>query len=222
MTGLNGSNMNPVKRERKRLGLTIEDMCARGGFSKTFIIKSEQGAYDKPSERLLAFFRGRSSRFDSADFIRKYRDWQALHRKENYGLLTPGFPLKEYLARLPKGQLPDDRFPVGPVGTTVNEPYPHPFEFWRMSSTKAPNLNQISKAFCIHQGLLFKFEHQSHLVNSVPEPIFRALIEAGYERSTLSSLELAFSEFKQYMRNLTLRVQDNGTIRRADTTAQLL
>ncbi|HET7713254.1 MAG TPA: helix-turn-helix transcriptional regulator [Patescibacteria group bacterium] len=214
------ASVNPLKMYRKRLGLTIDQLCYQARVSRSLVIKNEHGAYPVPSLTLIRFYQKRVPNFSKEALLVDYRDWQRHQRTANFGLLTPHFPLGDYLKELPRGVLPGQRDAAGhtPVGTNDNEPVPHPFEYWRLASYNQPNLNQISKAFCIHQGLLFKFEQQFHLVNSVPIPIASALIEAGYDQSSLAGLELAFNEFKQYMRNLSLRVQEDGFIRRADST----
>lgn len=196
--------VNPVKHLRKNvLNLTMEELCRACKVSKTLIIKNEQGCYPSPSAVLTLFFRRHVEYFDEQHFNDQYSLFQYHTRRLSYGLLLPNFPLQEYLNRLPVGAEPNTQI--------SNEPFYHPFEYWRMCSIKQPNLYQISKAFCTHQGILFKFENQHHLVNSVPDPLVSALLDAGYSRDTLIQLDLAYREFKQYMRNLNLRVSEGTT-----------
>lgn len=207
--------LNPLKVERKRLGLTIDSLCYRASVSKSLVIKNEQGTYPEPSPTILAYFTNEDPDFDSAECRASYRAWQRDKREQSYGLLNPHFDLRAYLRGLPVG---DD------IGKSQNgtEPYPHPFEWWRLRTVLQPNLNKISKGFCLQQALLFKFEQQAYLVNSVPEPITHALIEAGYDRRVLMDLEVAYSEWKQYIRNLSLKVDRSGIDRSTDSVTRLL
>lgn len=197
--------MNPVKAQRQKMRLTIDQLCHQADVSKSLVIKNEQGAYPEPSVTIVDFFYNNSDEFDKVEFTTAYYEWQSWQRKRNYGLLTPDFPLESYLKGLP-------------VGEAMVAPYKHPFLYWRQASFTHPNLNAISKGFCIHQGLLFKFESQSHLVNSVPQPIRSALLEAQYTERSLDRLELAYSEWKRYMRNLSQQRTHGGPNGPADTT----
>jgi hypothetical protein len=204
---------NPLKVERKRLGITIETLCYRANISKSLVIKNEQGTYPLPSPTILAYFTNEDPDFDSASCSADYRTWQRDKRESSYGLLSPTFNLTYYLRGLPVGDEDELR---------GDEPYIHPLEYWRINSLHRPNLNMLSKGFCLQQSLLFKFEQQAHLVNSVPDPICHALLEAGYDRRVLSDLETAYTEYKQYFRNLSLRVDISGIDRSADSVTRLL
>ena len=199
------NDINPLKTLRKSSGLTIEQVCYQTGLSKSLVIKQEQGTYNEISRTLLAFYKDVCpTDFSVVEVEVHYRQWQRKTRTNNFGMLSPHFPLADYLADLPVDT--SSHLPVGvAIGTRKGEPYYHPFEYWRLTSASSPNVNQISKAFCVQQAILFKFENQPHLVNSVPEPLFYALLQAGYQRSTLEALETAYGEYKQYLRNLALR-----------------
>lgn len=212
--------VNPFKEARLRLHLTIDQLVNRTGFSKTFIINLEQGRYPEPPESVLTAFENQFERnatsisFSRVAVLERYKHFQNVTRKHNFGLLIPTFPVGTYLRQLrtieQQGQLiqsPSERLSIV-----------HPFEFWRAASYNFPNLNTVSKAFCIQQGLLHKFETQPHLVNSVPEPVVSALLIAGYDPSVLEALELAFTEYKQYLRNRALD-KTNGTHRSAGATS---
>lgn len=181
---------NPLRQARKVCRLTIDQVVLKTGLSKSYIIKQEQGTYEEPSELLLNFYLSILGpyKFWRVEARKKYRAFQSAVRIANYGVLKEPFPLKKYLSTL------NDK-------KTVQ----HPLEFWREVSHHAkgqhPNLNLISKSLCIQQALLYKFEHQAHLVNSVPEPLIHALLEAGYSSETISGFDLAFHEYKRYLRN---------------------
>lgn len=166
---------NPLKRERLLRSLTLEALALKTGVSRMTIIRTEQGLYNVPSDRLLTFL-SPDSAVRRTGLQAEYQVWRKGRREASYGVL--------------------------PDAGGFNAIEAHPFVAWRESA--ALNQNQVAKAFCIHRATLYKFESQPHLLNDVPEDILEALIQSGYSTVTLQALRSAFSSYKTQVANHVL------------------
>lgn len=165
---------NPLKTLRESYNWTQEDFARFAGCSKLLVIRTEQGCYPAPPPVILDFLR-RSPRlkegdYDTEAFLAEYIEFQRLTRQENFGRLNPTY---DFEAASPT----------------------HPFVAWRESSNL--NATQVSKYYCVQQALIYKFEKQHYLLNSLPAPLVDALMESGYGQSLINRLAIAFDQFKQ-------------------------
>lgn len=173
--------MNPMKALRERLGWTQEDVARFADCSKNLVIRMEQGCYPEPPPVLLNFFlhnprvRNAIGQVDRLEVLAQYRQFQKETRIEHYGRLDPNYSfLLEF--------------------DLETDTPKHPFIAWRALTGLNPT--QIAKYYCLHQALIYKFEKQHYLLNSLPQPLVDALIESGYGPVIISRLEDAFFKFK--------------------------
>lgn len=201
---------NPFVTMRESRGFTLTDLVNLTGLSRNSIIRTEQGQYTEPPKALVDFYftnQNLNQSFNTnslnettlrsiynQELLSEYNRYKTFKRKANYGLLKDDvFSIREVFT--PYLLL---NAPVGAFSHLI--PSDHPFIAWRLGSgVKA--LNTIAKAFCLHQGDLFRYEKQPHKCNETPPPIIAALKVAGYSVDTCSTLELAFQAFKNKIRN---------------------
>lgn len=143
--------------------MTIDKVSSRTGLSKQYIIKAEQACYADPSDVLLRFYE-----VNLREVAKDYYAFQREIRLANYGKL------------------------IEPWHFMVNEVTDHPFINWRVCSGVGSR-DAISRYFCVHPAILFKFEHGR--ITTVPEHLVQALLESGYDAVTLTKLEESYQEF---------------------------
>lgn len=165
---------NPLKDLRQECNFTLEEVADRASVSKLFLIRAEQGCFSSCPERLVEFY-GRYVDLDYLETASKYLEFQSVTRVGNYGRLIEPW-------EFPK-EIPD-----------------HPFIHWRQCSGLKAQIS-ISKLFCIHPAVVFKFENKPRTINSVPQQLQDALLESGYERVTINLLSTAYAEFKDRLIN---------------------
>ena len=181
---------NPLVKMRRNLGLTQVQLAERTGLSRQIIIRTEQAQFPVPSQVLLDYFYEQSQYMDEEAVILNYVEFQKVIRAQNgvdsiNPVLLPTFPTRAYLAL----------FDATPI---------HPFKFWRTNSNPPVTVVHVAKCLCVHQGMLYKYEDEPHLVNTTPGQLVEALTDAGYPDSTLRDLQLCYNEFKEYHHQLAL------------------
>lgn len=164
---------NPFTSIRESLGLTADQVASDLSMHRNSILRTEQGQYDAPPEDLLEYYGLATHQRET--ILEKYSHWRVLMRQANYGLLH-----------------------VDKLGMQYSTTE-HPFKFWRLASG-VPALNTIAKAFALHQGILYRYESQSHLCNFTPLVIIEALTDSGYSSSITEQLETAFQTYKRVAR----------------------
>lgn len=181
---------NPVTDARLTLSLTQEELARQAYTTRNLVIKVEHGAYRKIPPAIMEFFAQRSDSlehpFDSQQFQQQYEEFQR-SRRETAGRFLGNFPLNNYLGLLSESE------------DNPEVPLLHPLEYWR--NLNNCSLNSLSNKLCVQQAVLYKFEKQPNLVNSLPKPLESALLDAGYTRATLGLFELAYIEYKRALRN---------------------
>ena len=184
--------VNPFTEFRKARHLSQDQLAIAARVSRGLVIRNEQAMYTNPSDKLLAYvakaaFPVGASQKVRADFIEEfiedYKAFQLSQRRTNFGYLSITFNITDYLA---------------------NNLEMHPMEYWRLHSVNSPNLSSVTRAFCVHQGILYRWEHEANLVNTVPSQLEDALLNAGYAFKTVEQLRLAYREYKKNERNKAL------------------
>ena len=77
--------LHPFKRIRRER-YSINDVCQMTGLTRTAIIRTEQGLYNRPPERVMALMREMSG-LNSDELMEQYIEWQRLHRLESASVL---------------------------------------------------------------------------------------------------------------------------------------
>lgn len=181
--------LNPLTAIRENLGLTVDQVAQDLSMHRNSILRTEQGQYASPPEDLLEYYGLHTHQRES--ILERYNHWRVLMRKANYGLLDQSI-LMQYNFSCDIG---------------------HPFKQWRLASgVKA--LNTVAKAFALHQGILFRYESQSHLCNFTPLVIIDALIDSGYTAAETAYLEDLFQWYKECLRD-SLTTTHSSSVERA-------
>lgn len=176
---IRGSRENPLVALRESAGLTVTQLASLANVTPTAIVRAEQAVYASPPPHILNTlwrYAPEDDLHDQVVFTAEYLDYQRNVRQANYGALDEPF-----------------NFPMGGDLDT------NPFVSWRLDSDN-PHLQArigVSKLYCVHPALVFKFEVQPHLCASVPGALRYALLESGYSKATLDSLETAYGVFKE-------------------------
>lgn len=183
-------NVNPLKSIRLSLNLTQDQVSESTGLSKSAILRAEQGVYPNISDALLSFYAQSCLQADLTfvpSVLREgYRSFQRLTRLRS-GPNPPVSASNGSRSDRLIGLMEPHRFRV-----TC-----HPFVEWRESM----DLSQIaiSKLYCVHPAMVYRFENQPHLCELVPEPLLEALREAGYSESTLDHLVTAYALHRSHL-----------------------
>ena len=170
--------MNPLRSLRESANLSLSQMAGRAGVTSQALMRAEQGVYSTPSPSILDALYGEadanddavSDLYDYGVLLADYHNFQKLTREDNYGSLEEPFLF------LDNGE--------------------HPFVDWRLRSGITARI-QISKRFCVHPALIFKFEMQPHLCQTIPKELVCSLLESGYTHSTMEEFEGAYATYKQ-------------------------
>jgi hypothetical protein len=152
-------------------------MADRAGVTSQALMRAEQGVYSSPSPSILDALWGEadandpavSDLYDYGVLLADYHNFQKLTRQDNYGSLEEPFTF------LNTGE--------------------HPFVDWRLRSGITARI-QISKRFCVHPALIFKFEMQPYLCTTIPKELVRALLGSGYTEDTMKDLADAYAMYK--------------------------
>lgn len=171
------SPVNPLVTLRESAGLTVTELSEYADLSLGAVIRAEQGVYTSPSQVLLDALWRRAPEDDLHDYgilLAEYHNFQELTRRSNYGALDTKFDFADC------------------VDTT---PATHPFLQWRIDSEIEARI-QISKLFCVHPALIFKFEAQPWLCATIPKDLLYALQQSGYDSDLLESFAAAYAVYK--------------------------
>ncbi len=183
---------NPLVRLRLEAGLTQVQLAEATNLSRQVIIRLEQAQFPEPLEPVLDYFYGEGWLDSYEGLLEEYFEFQRdVRTSVGAVLLEPAYPCRAYLGYL--------------GGLTSEATHPmHPFKFWRSVSPKYPSVSRVAKSLCVHQGLLYKYEDEPHLVNTTPGQLVEALTVAGYPSKSLDELQLCYNEFKGFHHQLAL------------------
>lgn len=174
--------MNPLRSLRESANLSLVEMADRAGVTSQALMRAEQGVYSSPSPSILDALWGEADANDAAvsdlyDYgvlLADYHNFQKLTRQDNYGSLEEPFTFLD----------------TGGLSSIE-----HPFVDWRLRSGITARI-QISKRFCVHPALIFKFEMQPYLCMTIPKELVRALLESGYTETTMEEFAGAYATYK--------------------------
>lgn len=184
---------NPLKAVRLTAGLSQQSVADLTHLSRLMIVRVEQGFYPEPPSALIEFLSNCSG--VRPHILREdYHEWQVDRRQLSYGLLMEPPPTP----------------PLSPVGLVLK----HPFKHWRELSPTSPNLTHVCKLFCLHQGLMYKFENSPHLVDSLPQPLVSALLESGYDPQTIKNLDRWYQMYLEHLKSIALGLDTGLSDRR--------
>ena len=169
--------VNPLKTLRDSAGLSVAELADAAGVSSQAVIRAEQGVYASPPPNVLDALWRYAPEDDLHDYgilLADYHNFQRLTRQNHYGLESGGL---------------DESYVFKPNKD-------HPFVAWRLDSGIEARI-QISKKYCVHPALVFKFEAQPYLCSTPPKELIRALLESGYSAKKLAEFEEAFAAFRK-------------------------
>lgn len=167
---------NPLVELREAAKLTVTELATEAGVSVSAVIRAEQAVYKTPVPKILDTLWEVAPEGDLHDYgvlMADYHAYQKDVRQDNYGLLDAGY-----------------QFPVGSLHPK------HPFLLWRLDSDVSARI-QISKAFCVHPALIFKFEVQPWLCAKPPGELIYALTESGYTNGILEKFGTAYVSYRK-------------------------
>jgi transcriptional regulator with XRE-family HTH domain len=170
---------NPITIMRKIAQLTQEQLANITDTSRQYILRAEQAVYaEAPVGLLMALVAQLADMdldygYDLDEMHAQYSDYQRAVRQEHYGILVP-FKADKFMALELSG---------------------HPFKYWRGASGVDSRI-AVSKYYCVHPALMFRFEEQTHLVNSVPGELRSGLLESGYSKELLDVLEEKYQNYR--------------------------
>lgn len=172
--------VNPLKVLRTSARLTMVDVANQAEVSRQYVIRAEQGVFASCPAILVEVLANHLHELDYVTIAAQYENWQMLRRKESYGSLSPNF---------------DFHLHIG-----FDNLNPHPLTHWREHSGITARI-QISKLFCVHPALIFKFEEQPWLVTNPPGELMTGLRQAGYTEDMLNHFSEAYALFRKVRRD---------------------
>lgn len=171
--------MNPLKQERQRRHLTIDQVAEQSGISRIAVIRNEQGCYVDPSPSLCQFYFDDNTDDDGlTEIFQQYHNFQKEQRLKSYGQLLPSW--LHSVALTPETQ-----------PRLIN-----PITEWR-------TISQLSKAkvstlYCIHPDIFPRLELRPHLVpHEFPKQFMQALLDAGYSEIELVVLQSHYQVWRK-------------------------
>lgn len=171
---------HPLKALRELSGLSMAQVALYSGVSKQHVVRCEQGVFVEPPLGifdLISEYLTDEDLISREEFTNAYIQWQLLQRL-NAGahlVLSKDFDFHTHKYH--------------------DESHTHPFTHWRLHSGVLSRIT-ISKEFCVHPGLMYRFEKQPWLCSTPPGELLRALKVAGYPPELLSKFTEAYAHYR--------------------------
>lgn len=168
---------NPFKNARLGLEKPMQQIANEAGLSKQALIRTEQGTYDVPPERLIEYYLDHGHSYN--ELVNGYREFQVATRQRHHKIFGEPFGRFVYSGKHPLDYLlticwsTADGTPVGPMNPT-----------------------EFSKLMCVNQSVVDYFLSKPHRQKSVPGPILRALRDNGYSVDVLNDFALAYEQYR--------------------------
>lgn len=159
--------INPFRTLRAENNLTIKDLCQRTYVSKQAVIRLEQGTFNEPLPSVLDWF-VKSYGLSELELCDRYAEYQNEVRKRHHHLFGPDL------------RVPND---------TV-----HPFRYLRDKINFS--ITEVSKALCVPQSALDRFEKKWRVQKTVPRTLTTALYGAGYSGHDLAIFQRQYEVFR--------------------------
>lgn len=172
--------INPFKDLRIASDWTMVEICNRAGISKQALIRTEQGTYEYPPERLLDFWSNEGTSY--TELTTRYEQFQLDTRRRHSYL----FGRSSYWA------------------FTLSE---HPFvtlltSHWCDALDReylgVMNATECAKLLCVNQSVVDHFVQKPQRQKSVPAPLLRALRQNGYTLDDLDNLSQAYVDYRNH------------------------
>lgn len=168
---------NPLTVLRNENRLTVDGLARRSNVGRQVIMRSEQAVFTDPPDKILDTLLRLSPEYDRAEALAGYYAFQRATRRYNFGRLDPDVDFALWAAH------------------DIDE---HPFVWWRCTSGIEARI-QVSKLYCVHPAVIFKFEMQPYLMKSLPSQLVDALLESGYRDTVIDALAGAYTRYKRYL-----------------------
>lgn len=171
--------LNPFKELRTNAQLTLVQLVDKTGLTKQALIRTEQGIYPEPPDRLLDFWTKEGNSYP--ELRNNYESWQMTIRSRH-----------DRLFLWPRTW--DQR--VHPLMQLA--------ELWRNPFTDLPysgepmNPTELSKLLCVSQAVVNHWLKHPIQQKSVPTPLWVALSASGYSKKELAQLSEAYYKFRCY------------------------
>lgn len=161
----------------------MDQLATKADCSRQFIVRAEQGVYvDAPLQLLevLSDFVDTGVDYDVFN-EQKYRPWQGYRRQESFGSLSTSHNFHVH----------DVDLKADPKLLTA-----HPFVHWRLHSGMQARI-EVSKLFCVHPALIFKFEVTPWRCVTIPSELLAALSDSGYNADLLMDFVDAYKAYRE-------------------------
>lgn len=168
---------NPLVTLRNDARLTVDGIARRAGVGRQVVMRTEQGVFTDPPDSILDTLLALSPDTDKAGVLAAYYAYQRDVRRYNFGRLDTDVDFNIW------------------AHTEVSD---HPFVWWRCNSGIVARI-QVSKLYCVHPAVMFKFEMQPWLMKSLPQQLEDALLESGYSEAVLTNLASAYRIYRGYL-----------------------
>lgn len=164
-------------------GYTIQELADLAGISKQALIRTEQGCYTEPPERIV--------------------DYWVEKRDCDYTTLTNGYFLFVTHTRRRHEKL----FGAFPDLVDFQHARQHPMKFLRSLWTNpfdetnigTMNITEMAKLLCLSQSMLDHFENHPRRQQTVPAPLVQALRDNTYTSYEVGQLQLAYEWYRDYI-----------------------
>lgn len=181
--------VNPLKRIRINARYPIDRMSKEFGLSRQAIMNNEAAQYEQPSETYINILKQIKdfSDLEVNELYTEYKKFQLAMRQYNYGVLCE--PLPVGYSNVLRGDM---------FNAATENSKRHPVVDW----CEVSNIpyTRLSKLYCLHQGLMDRLKNQHNLMNYLPTMFTSALLDSGYQQSTITELETRFQLFKVTLR----------------------
>lgn len=174
--------VNPLGTLRESAGLTAAQLAEAAGVTPGAVLRAEQAVYASPPPKILQALWELAPEDDLHDYgilMADYHNYQRIVRIDSYGVL-------------------DDKYDFSDAVTVETGPgvfSQHPFVKWRYFS-ELPSRIAVSKLYCVHPSLIFRFETQPYMCTNPPKELLRALLESGYSVEQLGLFEDAYQRYR--------------------------
>ncbi len=186
--------MNPITAARVSAGLSKQEFARRMRVSRTFILRSEEGCYHRPSSNLIKFSTNTLG-ISNSEFMRQYTRFQSFTRKKSAENIEPLAitNLVDWETISKAGLFVPGPLPVGAVSNSVNDleinssdiekiELRRIFKKWREGYWNT--YVSFCKSLCVHPASVQNYESGDYSV--MPDQMITALNDANLMDSSFN------------------------------------
>lgn len=176
--------------------MTMQQIADNAGITKQALLRTEQGFYQNPPERLTSYF---VRKFDVPyeTLVDAYEYYQRATR-EYHGLLFGAFPSSDYPFNIKEHPFNTLKCHWSdPTGTVT---------FGTLNTT------EVAKLLCLSQSVLSYWENKITQQASVPGEFCEALLHNGYSRTDLFYLKHAYTQYRNACLGKNYEADENSNI----------